>query len=222
MKGLMIKDGRLMITQGKMLLGIAAFMLVSSYLQGDAFPQFAASYSIMMMTILTISTVSYDEYDNGIKYLLVLPVDRRAYVREKYLFSILMACIAWVICSLTGIAGAVIRNADGLGEYLISSLSVAMLAVLLLGICLPVIFYYGAEKGRGIYTGMLACIFFAAIAFFKLKWNVALMENEWFQQMLLMMGRNRFPFIAIGVVLYLGIMAMAYLCAVKIMEHREF
>ena len=97
-----------------------------------------------------------------------------------------------------------------------------MLAVLLLGICLPVIFYYGAEKGRGIYTGILACIFFAAIAFFKLKWNVALMENEWFQQMLLMMGRNRFPFIAMGMVLYLGVMVMAYLCAVKIMEHREF
>lgn len=32
----------------------------------------------------------------------------------------------------------------GLEEYLISSLSVAMLAVLLLGICFPVIFYYGA------------------------------------------------------------------------------
>lgn len=128
----------------------------------------------------------------------------------------------WGICSLIGIAGAFFQNVDGLEEYLISSLSVAMLAVLLLGICLPVIFYYGAEKGRGIYTGMLACIFFAAIAFFKLKWNVALMENEWFQQMLFMMGRNRFPFIAMGMVLYLGVMAMAYLCAVKIMEHREF
>ena len=143
-------------------------------------------------------------------------------MKEKYCFGILMSCMVWGICSLIGIVGAFFQNADGLEEYLISSLSVAMLAVLLLGICLPVIFYYGAEKGRGIYTGMLACIFFAAIAFFKLKWNVALMENEWFQQMLLMMGRNRFPFIAMGMVLYLGVMAMAYLCAVKIMEHREF
>ena len=222
MKGLMIKDGKLMITQGKMLLGIAAFMLVSSYLQGDAFPQFAASYSIMMMTILTISTVSYDEYDNGIKYLLVLPVDRRAYVREKYLFGILMACIAWVICSLTGIAGAVIRNADGLGEYLISSLSVAMLAVLLLGIFLPVVFYFGAEKGRGIYSGMLACIFLTIIAFFKLKWNVVLMENELFRQMISIMAHNRLFFIIAGAVIYLGILSAAYGCAVKIMERREF
>ena len=177
MKGLLIKDGRLMITQGKTLLGIAVFMIVCSFLQGDSFPQFAASYSIMMTTIFTISTVSYDEYDNGIKYLLVLPVERRTYVKEKYCFGILMSCMVWGICSLIGIVGAFFQNADGLEEYLISSLSVAMLAVLLLGIRLPVIFYYGAEKGRGIYTGMLACIFFAAIAFFKLKWNVALMEN---------------------------------------------
>ena len=48
MKGLLIKDGRLMITQGKTLLGIAVFMIVCSFLQGDSFPQFAASYSIMM------------------------------------------------------------------------------------------------------------------------------------------------------------------------------
>ncbi len=222
MKGLLIKDGRLMITQGKTLLGIAVFMIVCSFLQGDSFPQFAASYSIMMMTIFTISTVSYDEYDNGIKYLLVLPVERRTYVKEKYCFGILMSCIVWGICSLIGIAGAFFQNADGLEEYLISSLSVAMLAVLLLGICLPAIFYYGAEKGRGIYTGMLACIFFAAIAFFKLKWNVVLMENEWFRQMLLMMGRNRFLFITAGIFIYLGILTIAYQCAVKIMEHREF
>ncbi len=222
MKGLMIKDGRLMITQGKMFLGIAAFMLVSSYLQGDAFPQFAASYSIIMMTIFTISTVSYDEYDNGIKYLLVLPVDRRAYVREKYLFGILMACIAWIICSLTGIAGAMIRNADGLGEYLISSLSVVLMSILLLGIFLPIVFYFGAEKGRGIYTGMLACIFLAAIAFFKLKWNVALMENAVFQQMLAVVSSKPLLFAAAGVILYLGILATAYRCAVKIMERREF
>lgn len=52
MKGLLIKDGRLMITQGKTLLGIAVFMIVCSFLQGDSFPQFAASYSIMMTTIL--------------------------------------------------------------------------------------------------------------------------------------------------------------------------
>lgn len=153
----------------------------------------------------------------------MLPVERRTYVKEKYCFGILMSCMVWGICSLIGIAGGHFSKCRWVGRISeFSSLSVAMLAVLLLGICLPVIFYYGAEKGRGIYTGMLACIFFAAIAFFKLKWNVALMENEWFQQMLLMMGRNRFPFIAMGVVLYLGVMAMAYLCAVKIMEHREF
>ena len=222
MKGLMIKDGRLMITQGKILLGIAAFMLVISYLQGDDFPQFAASYSIIMMTIFTISTVSYDEYDNGIKYLLVLPVERRTYVREKYLFGMLMACIAWVICSLTGIAGAIIRNVDGLGEYLISSLSVVFMAVLLLGIFLPVVFYFGAEKGRGIYSGMLARVFLAVIAYFKLKWNVMLMENAEFQQILAIVSSKPLLFAAVGVILYLGILAVAYRYAVKIMEHREF
>lgn len=116
MKGLLIKDGRLMITQGKTLLGIAAFMIICSFLQGDSFPQFAASYSIMMTTIFTISTVSYDEYDNGIKYLLVLPVERRTYVKEKYCFGILMSCMVWGICSLIGIAGAFFQNAGWVGR----------------------------------------------------------------------------------------------------------
>ena len=68
------------------------------------------------------------------------PQYKYASTREKYCFGILMSCMVWGICSLIGIAGAFFQNADGLEEYLISSLSVAMLAVLLLGICLPVIF----------------------------------------------------------------------------------
>ena len=222
MKGLLIKDGRLLITQGKTLLGIAAFMILCSFLRGDSFPQFAASYSIIMMTIFTISTVSYDEYDNGIKYLLALPIERRTYVREKYFFGMIMSCIAWGICSSLGIASAVVKNADGLGEYLISSLSVVLLSVLLLGIFLPIVFYFGAEKGRGIYTGMLACIFLAAIAFFKLKWNVVLMENAAFQQILAVVSSMPLLFAAAGVILYLGILVAAYRCAVKILENREF
>lgn len=222
MKGLLIKDGRLMITQGKTLLGIAVFMIVCSFLQGDSFPQFAASYSIMMTTILSISTVSYDEYDNGIKIPSGVAGRAANLCEGKILFwypdvlhgmgnlqfnrncrRIFSKC-RWVgrisdfqpVCSHAGSSASWYLPSG----YLLS----------------------WSEKGRGIYTGMLACIFFAAIAFFKLKWNVALMENEWFQQMLLMMERNRFPFIAMGMVLYLGVMAMAYLCAVKIMEHREF
>lgn len=60
------------------------------------------------------------------------------------------------------------------------------------------------------------------IAFFKLKWNVALMENAAFQQVLAVVSSKPFLFAAAGVILYLGILAAAYRCAVKIMEQREF
>jgi len=49
---------------------------------------FIIAYITVMVGILTLTTISYDEFENGMGYLFMLPVSRREYVGEKYLFSI--------------------------------------------------------------------------------------------------------------------------------------
>ena len=50
---------------------------------------FVISYAAILFTILAISTLSYDEYENGMSFLFTLPFSRNTYVVEKYLFGML-------------------------------------------------------------------------------------------------------------------------------------
>ena len=49
---------------------------------------FLIGYLTMISAILSIGTISYDEFDNGYPFLLTLPVTRKSYVMAKYLFCL--------------------------------------------------------------------------------------------------------------------------------------
>ena len=86
MKGLLIKDYKLMLGQ-KSFLGMAALMSVL-YLAIYKDPTFAVVFITVMCTMFTVSTLSYDEYENGMAYLFTLPISRNTYVLEKYVFAL--------------------------------------------------------------------------------------------------------------------------------------
>lgn len=67
MKGLLIKDYKLMLGQ-KSFLGMAALMAVL-YLIIYKDPIVAVIFITVMCTMFTVSTLSYDEYENGMAYL---------------------------------------------------------------------------------------------------------------------------------------------------------
>lgn len=81
MKGLLIKDYKLMLGQ-KSFLGMAALMAVL-YLIIYKDPIVAVVFITVMCTMFTVSTLSYDEYENGMAYLFTLPISRNIYVLES-------------------------------------------------------------------------------------------------------------------------------------------
>lgn len=48
----------------------------------------------MFRAMIAVGTLSYDETDNGLAFLMTLPVDRKTYVREKYLFILICTAAA--------------------------------------------------------------------------------------------------------------------------------
>ena len=120
MKGLLIKDYKLMLGQ-KTFLGMAALMAVL-YLTIYKNPTFAVVFITVMCTMFTVSTLSYDEYENGMAYLFTLPISRNTYVLEKYAFAL-------VNCIVTG----VIMYAMACGSIKIRGLA-AIFLILYLGI----------------------------------------------------------------------------------------
>ena len=94
MKGLLEKDLRLMLSRKQsILIFIVASLFVAFTMDGS----FVVSYLTMLFTVIAISTLSYDEYDNGFAFLMTLPFSRKTYVREKYIFTLLAEITAWVI-----------------------------------------------------------------------------------------------------------------------------
>ena len=105
-------------------------------------------YLTMISAILTIGTISYDEFDNGYLFLLTLPVTRRSYVTAKYIFCFLGDLVGWAAASVI-YAGCCLAKGAGLGmEQLAAALVFLPVVGLMSAVMLPLQLKYGAEKSR--------------------------------------------------------------------------
>ena len=71
------------------------------------------SYCTLLMSFFTASTISYDEFNHGFFYLFSLPVSRKGYVAEKYLFGVLTGGVTW---AATTVIGGIYEQYDA-GEF---------------------------------------------------------------------------------------------------------
>ena len=113
MKGLLIKDMKLMLGQIMFLIVlpiVGAMIVVPSGQLNMGF-----GYIASVSGLFAVTTINYDSYDNGYSFLFTLPVSRRGYVRESYLFSILSACVMMIgYCILGRVLGATLQPDNGL------------------------------------------------------------------------------------------------------------
>ena len=106
MTGCLIKDLMLIKNQKQFLviIGVIGLMMLIIYDNQS----FVFGYLTVMLSFLPVTTLAYDDAENGAAYLFSLPVTRRGYVAEKYLFSIgftlvtgaVVYGVVWVGCLL--------------------------------------------------------------------------------------------------------------------------
>ena len=158
MKGLFVKDIELM-KQQKQFFIMVVIMGVILNLTGSGSVSFAAGYFTIVTAIFAITTISYDEFDNGLAFLMTLPVTRKQYVAEKYLLGAGLTAAAWGIEAITGVICKGVAELQGcLSEKIIGTLIYIPLALLMLAVSLPLVIHFGAEKGRYIAMVMWAII----------------------------------------------------------------
>ena len=135
MKGLLVKDFLLMIKSKKVIL----FMLFIGIVGGINDISFATGYILMVLAILSLSTISYDEANHGLKTLFTLPISKSDYVKEKYLFSLIITGIGFALVAILNCF-----SKSGFMETFI----IVSTALFLLAISLPFQLKEGNEKGR--------------------------------------------------------------------------
>ncbi|MCQ2533148.1 MAG: ABC-2 transporter permease [Clostridia bacterium] len=142
MNGLLEKDFRLIskrLTYFVMLAGIIIFLGFS------AEASFIAAYVPILAAICSITTISYDEFDNGMAYLFTLPVKARDYAIEKYIFGLILGLVGSAFSILIVLIIGKIKNEAVDIETMLLILPVFLT---MMGIMFPIELKFGAEKSR--------------------------------------------------------------------------
>ena len=222
MKGLLIKDIRLMRSQGAVLLAmlilVALFLGVAS---SDVEPFFVVAYITIFLSIFVASTISYDEYDNGYLFLMTLPVTRKNYVNEKYIFGILISIFAWCVGMAAGTALMIAQGAKtGAGEWIGGNLMYVCIAWVFMSIMMPLRLRFDSEKAR--YANIIMFALIAAVAYGVSKISQYVPENilrnvsAFFNTL----GNNGILALCAGIAV--TALLISYICSRHIMAKKEF
>ena len=144
MRGLLEKDIRLLLHSKQTFLCFIALVIVLGVTQKNPF---IVGYATFMMAAFLVSTLSYDEMDHGLAFLFTLPIDRKMYVREKYLFCMGGAVITWFIALILYFAVLTVNHTQTLfEEEMLKGLAFLPIAILFLSLLLPLQLKFGVEK----------------------------------------------------------------------------
>ena len=149
MKGLLLKDWYLTVKYLRMLLLISLLFAAMSVFSPEN--GFFRIYPAVMFAMIPVSLYSYDDREKWTVYAQAFPVSRAQYVTGKYLFGALgMAALVALLTVLYLISGA-----EGFGGAVTLSLVLGLGSASLM---LPVLFRFGAEKGRIAYLIFIGVI----------------------------------------------------------------
>lgn len=154
MKGLMIKDFLTLKKSIATMLLMNAFFLIFAYAGGD--PSYAVSMTAIMFSMLTLTSMSYDQMTKWDRYALSTPVSRKEVVISKYLLAILLST-ASVLLSFTASFFLILPKSDmSAQELMLVAYTVFAVSLVYISIVLPLIYKFGVERTRIISIGVLA------------------------------------------------------------------
>lgn len=146
MAGLFEKDIRIMLKNRQ---SLAIFIFLAVFFSFFQQSIFTIAYMVCLCTLFTVSTISYDESDNGYTFLMTLPVTMKDYVLEKYLFCMSGGLASWCFSIAVFLISSIIKGvAVDFGQELLPAAMLLPVMVLLAAVFIPVQLKFGAEKGR--------------------------------------------------------------------------
>lgn len=169
-KGILIKDISIIKSQLLIVIGIIIFYIAATALSKDTayVASFAGSYNVVLMTMLPVTLLGYDEKNKWGRYSAAMPVSRKANVVSKFVvmlgMSAINAVVLGIVFYITGRGDMVTFIIAILGASLFTGSLVTVLA-----------YKFGSNNARFIFIGVLL-IAFIFIAY-SARYNFALIGN---------------------------------------------
>lgn len=216
MKGLLIKDMRILLRQKMTFLIVVLLGVFMSMNGGNA--SFSLGYMMVVSATMVVTTISYDYFERGMSFMFTLPVSRKSYVLEKYLLAVLVELLMGVFAALIQLAGILLGNPADWMVFLITGVSCFVVAMIIIALYIPVYIKCGPEKSRVAIFIVLGAI--AGITFLAAK--VKLVQDALIAVVEVLGKLSAAQITAIGVVVFASIMAASIGISIKIMEKKEF
>lgn len=173
---------------------------------------FITAFVQIIVMILPMSSFAYDDLAKWDRYAMTLPLGRRAVVRAKYAFVLLMILVAAAFALLSCVALS-ITAAQPVEENLaagVGALSVGLLAV---DVTLPLNYKMGPERARP---------FLYAIIFIPVILIVLAARAGWLDNLEQLPPSVVLPLLGlIPLVILLGL-PVSYLISCRVVEQKEF
>lgn len=161
MKGMLVKDFRLLQSQKLFLYMMLLIAIILSFTMEDG-SSFMIGYFTFIGATLVSSSISYDEYANGMAALLTLPITKQEYIYEKYLLGMITAVLSWMIAMFISIASLISKQQTvDLISCFENGFPVLLLSLLFISIMIPVQIRFGVRKS---YVAMIVVMALAVVA----------------------------------------------------------
>ena len=215
MAGLLEKDIRLLWGTKQTLIILFAILFAVAFLGNG---NFIIGYLPFVTGMIASSTIAYDEMDHGYQFLLALPINKRTYIKEKYLLCVTGAAAAWVIAVCLYLVKEVVRGIPVvLADDMLTATVILLIILLINFFMIPAQIRFGSEKIRIVTLGMMGVI--AVIAYFCEK----VIGIERLYQALTVID-NMNVAVLVGIIIGITLLALfvSYQISGRIMEKKEF
>ena len=219
MKGLLIKDLRILLHQKVTFLVIVLLGIFMSTNGGNI--SFSMGYMMFVSATLTITTISYDYFEKGMSFLLTLPVTKKMYVVEKYVMAVLIGLVVALVGCLLNCIGGFLGALAPWNEFIITVLLTLAAAMLMIALYIPVYIKCGPEKSRVailIVIGAIGAVGYLSYLVFK----VEAVQKALLPVLGVLENMTAVQFVAIGVAIWVVLMAVSVVISLRIMEKKEF
>lgn len=166
MKGLLVKDFKLIKLQKNFFIVIIAIAIGLAVIYDS--PTFMLGYLTFIVSMFTLSTITYDEFDNGNAFLFTLPISRKSYVVEKYGFSFLVGTGSWLLAVLLTVAFSLIKGTVPILEVVMAAIMIFSVMLIIYAVMIPFQLKFGGEKGRIAMVGAVGLLFIIGFVVVKI------------------------------------------------------
>ena len=210
MNSLILKDFISLKSYSKSLAIIIGFFTIITFTNDEL--SFLSGMIILIMSMLPITSFSYDQHAKWDLFSQTLPVSRKRLVMSKYVLGIISIIAGAILAILLNVVVLLVKSLEVDVWYLFLANSlIALVALLYLSILIPLVYKFGVEKSRLLMIVVLAIPSVLAIGLSKAGVSIPVLDEI-----------TPAILVAIGLVFVVCVMLISYVISVRIYMKKDF